>query len=116
MKRWMLTTALALALGLALTVPPTHVERTARAAPPAPSGEAVFKKVCSLCHGMDGSVTKTGKILGAPERLGERTAKLTVDQIKDTVTNGTKKMKPLGGKLTPEEIEAVANYAKTLSP
>ena len=79
-----------------------------------PDGADLFKKKCSVCHGPDGSVSPAGQKLGAPEKLGVKTAGLTPEQIATVVTKGKEKMKGFEGKLTEDEIKAVAAFAKTL--
>lgn len=97
--------ALALSFGASLAV-----------AEDAPDGATLFKKKCSVCHGADGTVTKAGEKLGAPAKLGVEAAKHTAEEIETIVTKGKEKMKGFEGKLTADEIKAVAAFAKTLTP
>lgn len=70
---------------------------------PAIDGEKIFKTYCITCHGIDGKMGLNGaKDLG----LAETTLEERVDQI----TNGKNLMTAFAGILTPEEIEAVAQY------
>ncbi len=68
----------------------------------ASAGDVVFASVCAGCHGADG----TG---GSGPDLTVRTA-LTRDRVVDQVTNGGSRMPEYGSKLSPGEIDAVAEY------
>jgi alcohol dehydrogenase (cytochrome c) len=80
-----------------------------------PSGEAVtavavdggevFRQACVACHGEDGRGGHGG---GAPLDLVTDAA-----LVVGTVRDGRGNMPPLGGALTPEQIEAVADYVVT---
>jgi cytochrome c6 len=77
----------------------------------------IFKSKCSSCHGEDG---KAHTKMGAKEKIPDMTsdkvqAGITDDKIKDAITNGIpdSKMKGFSGKLTPEEIDALAKYVRT---
>jgi mono/diheme cytochrome c family protein len=45
---------------------------------------------------------------------GPEVQKLSVDEIVAVITNGKGKMQPYKGKLTDEQIKAVAEFVKTL--
>lgn len=74
---------------------------------PSSDGAALFKKYCTLCHGVDGKLGLNGSkditvsLLSEAERIV-------------LVTNGKNTMTPFGGILSPEEIKAVAAYSMTL--
>src|SRR5215472_576331 len=72
----------------------------------AADGEAVFKANCARCHGDDGK----GKTKVAPPDLTDpkTQASLTDADIVKTIKNGWK------GKLSAEEISAVAAYVRSL--
>jgi cytochrome c6 len=73
----------------------------------AADGQAIYKKYCVLCHGIDG-------------KLGVSGAKdITVSQLSEAervvlITEGKNTMTPFKGVLSPEEIKAVAAYTMTL--
>ena len=70
-------------------------------------GADVVRRYCVLCHGADGKLGLNGaKDLTASQ--------LTREQRIDIITNGKKTMTPFGEILTPEEIQAVADYTLTL--
>ncbi len=72
----------------------------------AADGAALYKTKCAVCHGADGK----GKTpLNTPA-----VQKLSVDDLVKVTTDGkAPKMPAYKGKLTPEEIKAVAEHIKT---
>lgn len=103
------TLAGTLAFALALTFASTAMAD-------GPDGADLFKKKCAVCHGPDGTVTPAGDKIGAPAKLGAKTSALSEEEIANVITKGKDKMKGFEGKLTPEEIKAIATHAKTLAP
>jgi len=93
--------ALAACLALSLAAP-------ARAE----DGGALFKQKCASCHGPDGKgQTAMGKKLGATDLTKEKDVAL--DAIVKHIEDGKPpKMMAYKGKLTPEQIKAVAEYVK----
>jgi cytochrome c551 len=78
--------------------------------PAAVDGRAVFGNRCASCHGSDG-----GGGLG-PQLSGGRAAQRfpnIADQI-GVITNGRGGMPAFGSKLSQAEIQAVAEYTRTL--
>jgi cytochrome c6 len=71
---------------------------------------AVYSSRCNACHGKDGKGTAVGKKMGAPElaTLGKSEA-----EIAAAITNGKGKMSAFKGKLSDEEIQAVAKFVKS---
>lgn len=69
----------------------------------------IFAAKCAVCHGKDGTGSPVGKKLGAPDL---KKLKEGEPQIAATITNGKGKMTAFKGKLSPEEIDAVAKYVK----
>lgn len=69
-------------------------------------GKTLFEQKCALCHGVNGE-----KQLSGAMKLSE--SKSSVEEIIELVTNGRKQMTPFKGRLTPEEIKAVSEYALT---
>ena len=72
-------------------------------APKVVDGKKVFKKNCTVCHGLYGDMEVNGaknlnlSILSKAERI-------------EIITNGKKIMTPFKGVLSAEQIEAVAQY------
>src|SRR5215469_4892023 len=87
---------------------------SAAGAASAADGQAVFKGHCVRCHGEDGK----GKTkVNPPDLTDPKTqAGLTDSDIVDTIANGRKGTLMAGwkGKLSPEEISAVAAYVRSL--
>lgn len=73
-------------------------------------GSAVFSQNCAGCHGADG-----GGNNGPPLNNGLVVANFPdpADQI-EVVTNGRGPMPSFGDRLSPEEIQAVVEYTRTL--
>lgn len=82
----------------------TSSDKTAR---PAASGMAIFKKNCVTCHGADGK-------LGLNGAKDLTQSMLTVEERIPIITKGKNLMTPFEKILTPEEIQAVAQYTTTL--
>src|SRR5215831_10472619 len=80
----------------------------------AAEGDAVFKARCTACHGSDG---KGKSAIGTPDFTSAKTlSALSNTDIVDTITNGRKGtiMPACKGKLSDEEIAAVAAYLRSL--
>ncbi len=73
-----------------------------------PDGEALFKKYCILCHGVDGK-------LGLNGSKDISVSLLTLEERIIQVTKGKNTMTPYEGILSPAEIKAVAEYSMTLT-
>lgn len=71
------------------------------------SAENIYKENCALCHGPDG---KKGT-LGAKDLS---ISDMDKNQAVEIITNGKGQMAPYKSLLTPEEIDAVADYVLTL--
>jgi cytochrome c6 len=65
--------------------------------------------MCYACHGKDGKGSPVGLKMGAPNLT---TLKVSEADIAKVIENGKGKMTPFKGKLSPEEIQAVAKYVK----
>ncbi len=99
--------ALVLALSLSATV---YAEESA--------GD-IWKAKCKGCHGDDGKAkTKMGEKEKIPDLTNADWQKKHSDAaIKEVITNGSKdnaKMKPFKEKLTPEQIDGLVKYIRTL--
>ena len=81
----------------------------------AAEGDAVFKARCTGCHGSDG---KGRSAIGTPDFTSAKTQSgLSDADMIDTITNGRKGtiMPAWKGKLSDEEIAAVAAYLRSLA-
>ena len=81
----------------------------------AADGEAVFKARCTACHGSDG---KGKSAIGTPDFTSAKTQSGISDAgMIDTITSGRKGtiMPAWKGKLSDEEIAAVAAYLRSLA-
>lgn len=82
------------------------------AAPTARASEAadLYASKCASCHGPDGKgKTKMGEKMGVPDLTA---SKASAADVEKTVADGKGKMMAYKGKLTPEQIKAVAGYVK----
>jgi cytochrome c6 len=100
--------ALVLALSLSATV---YAEDSAA---------DTWKAKCKACHGEDGKAkTKMGEKEKIPDLTNADWQKRHSDEVlKDAITNGSKdnpKMKPFKDKLTPEQIDGLVKYVRSLS-
>ena len=80
----------------------------------AADGDAVFKGRCTTCHGSDG---KGKSAIGTPDFTSAKTLSgLSGADVIDTIRNGRKGtiMPAWSGKLSDEEIAAVAAYVRSL--
>lgn len=74
----------------------------------APDGEAIYKKYCVLCHGIDGK-------LGLNGSKDLSVSKVTEAERIIQITKGKNTMTPFEGILSTQEIKAVAAYSMTLT-
>jgi mono/diheme cytochrome c family protein len=79
----------------------------------------IYKAKCKGCHGDDGKgKTKMGEKEKIPDLTSaEFQTKHSDADIKETITNGSKqnaKMKPFKDKLTPEDIDGMVKYIRSL--
>ena len=83
------------------------------AAADANEGEAIYKARCAVCHGKDGVPKSFAK--GSPAFNDQAWKDATsVEAIEKVVAEGRKRMPAFQNKLTPEEVNAVSAYLKTL--
>lgn len=75
-------------------------------------GADTFKAKCAMCHGADGK--KENPAMGTKALTSPEIQKLSEADLVATITNGKGKMPAYKGKLTDEQIKAVAQYVKTL--
>jgi mono/diheme cytochrome c family protein len=76
-------------------------------------GKALFDSKCAMCHGKDGVAKPMAKGSANFNDAAWQKA-TTVEAVEKIATDGKGKMKGYAGKLTPEEIKAVASHVKTL--
>jgi mono/diheme cytochrome c family protein len=86
------------------------------AAPPVSRAKAmeIYHARCEKCHGPEGHAPQAGEGLSFAD--GEWTHPSDLKSIVEVITNGVPEtgMNPFKGKLTPEEIEALAKYVRSL--
>ena len=75
----------------------------------ADDGAALFTQKCAACHGKDGKGSPVGQKMGAKDLT---TLKLGEGEIEKVIENGKGKMTSFKGKLSPEQIKAVAKHVK----
>jgi ubiquinol-cytochrome c reductase cytochrome c subunit len=98
-----------LLLGLAFVAP----RLAAQAA--APDGKALYTKNCRACHGPTGAPPAAlAKTMKVPTIDAAYLAKVSDDSMVNLMTKGTKNMKPMKGKASPEEQAAIAKYIRTM--
>ena len=80
-------------------------------------GKTVYDSKCVTCHGDDAKGdTKAGKMMKTPDLTTESWKQGTsVPQLVKTLREGLGKMPKYEGKLSEEELKAVAEYTRTLS-
>ncbi|HSE48654.1 MAG TPA: cytochrome c [Terriglobales bacterium] len=98
--------SLAIALGLILMV----------ASPVASAADAAgdYKAKCQMCHGPDGKGTPVGTKMGAHDFHGADVQKMADGELASVIENGKNKMPAYKGKLTADQIKALAAYVKEL--
>jgi len=75
-------------------------------------GAEIFQLKCVMCHGPDG--TKESTAMGTKSLTSPDVQKLSADELATAISNGKGKMPAYKGKLTDDQIKAVAEYVKTL--
>lgn len=70
----------------------------------------LYSTKCASCHGPDGkSKTKMGEKMGAPDLTATKASPADMEKV---IADGKGKMMAYKGKLSPEQIKAVAAYVK----
>ena len=79
----------------------------------AADGPHLYDSKCAMCHGKDGVAKPAGK---GSRNLNDAAfqAAMSVDAIGTITANGKGKMPAYRSKLTPEQIQAISAYVKTL--
>ena len=81
----------------------------------ADSGADLYKAKCQGCHGADGTPSAMAAKMGAKSLKDPSIVKKTDKDFIDNTTNGVNKMPAYKGKLTDDQIKAVAGYMKGLA-
>jgi mono/diheme cytochrome c family protein len=71
----------------------------------------VFQKDCAKCHGK----TAQGRHFGGPSLVSEKVAAASADELRGMIANGKGHMPKFGGKLTPEQIDALAEEIRAVN-
>ena len=81
------------------------------------TGKKVYDSKCAMCHGEDAKGdTKAGKLMKTPNLITESWKQGTsVAELVKTLREGLGKMPKYEGKLSEEELKAVAEYTRELS-
>lgn len=108
-----------LAVTLTLSLGATTAAAQA-AAPAAPDGAALYRQSCRSCHGARGKPSDQMRgVYPSLVTLSDSAvqARLTVEGVAALLTKGNgKEMKPFADKMSKDEIQAVAEFVKTLKP
>jgi mono/diheme cytochrome c family protein len=104
MKKGLMLSAIAL-VALAVALPAVAED--------APDGKALYASKCAMCHGADGVAKKMAEGSGNFNDP-EWQKKTTAETIEKDIHDGKGKMPKFDGKLTAEQIKAIAAYVKTL--
>jgi cytochrome c6 len=74
----------------------------------------LYKSKCQACHGADGKATAIGKKLGAKDFQDPDVVKLSEADLAKITEDGKNKMPAYKGKLTDDQINALAKYIKEM--
>ena len=80
----------------------------------AESAQDLYKTKCQSCHGADGHASAIGKKLGAKDFQDPDVAKLSEADLAKITSAGKNKMPAYKGKLTDDQIKALAKYLKDI--
>jgi cytochrome c6 len=80
----------------------------------AEDGKALYDKKCAMCHGKDGVAhASMGK---GSANFNDAAYTASIDDIVKVTLAGKNKMPAYEGKMTADEVKAVAEYILTLKP
>jgi mono/diheme cytochrome c family protein len=71
----------------------------------------VYNEKCAKCHGK----TAEGRHFGGPSLTSEKAAAAPVEELRNIIANGKGRMPKYTGKLTPEEIDNLAQQIRALN-
>lgn len=74
----------------------------------------LYKTKCQGCHGADGHASAIGKKLGARDFQDSDVAKMSEADLAKITSDGKNKMPAYKGKLTDDQIKALAKYIKDM--
>lgn len=77
------------------------------------AGADDYKAKCAMCHGADGA-GQMAKKMGSKDLNSPEVQAMSEADIAKTITDGKGKMTGFKGKLSDDQIKAVAAYVKTL--
>ena len=80
----------------------------------AQSATDLYKTKCQGCHGADGHASVIGKKLGARDFQDPEVAKMPEADLAKIMSDGKNKMPAYKGKLTDDQIKALAKYIKEM--
>ena len=75
---------------------------------------SLYKSRCQICHGQDGRGSPVGQKMGVRDFHSPEVAKESDADLIKITKEGKNKMPKFEGKLTDDQIKAVAEYVKTL--
>lgn len=107
MKKWIVFGLLAAAVWACGSSHTGSSSEASAEAVPAPDGQKIYKQNCVICHGLYGD-------MGASGAHDLTASELPVEERIAVITNGRNAMTPFKALLSPEQIEAVAEYTLTL--
>src|SRR5579859_2359264 len=76
--------------------------------------ESLFKTRCANCHGADGSGTRVGKGLGAPDLRSAEVQEQSDADLAEAVKSGKGNMPPFSDRLSAAEITGLIKFVRTL--
>jgi len=80
------------------------------------AGENIFRAKCAVCHGVDGAgQTPNGKKFKVPNLRSEKIQRHDDEELLDVVTKGKGDMPPFGKKYSPDKLQQVVAYVRSLS-
>ena len=79
----------------------------------APDGKALYASKCAMCHGADGVAKPMAK---GSANFNDPAYAASVDEIVKVTMEGKNKMPKYDGKLSAEEVHAIAAHIKTMVP
>jgi len=78
-------------------------------------GGTVFNGNCSICHGMDGTGSPTGKSLNVPDLRSRKVQALSNAALMGYIREGKGSMPAFKGELTAPQIAEVTTYVRWLA-
>ena len=83
---------------------------------PEDKSAVVYKQKCVSCHGADGKgETAAGKAMKVRSFSSPETAKMSDQELADTIEKGRGKMPKYGASMNSEDIKAMVAYVRTLA-